>query len=106
MLGAEQQGPSFGRKRGRRLLASWLAALAFGLAQSLSGLHAHALDAAEASETVCAACVYSAVELLPEPSPAAPIRQGSQKAGRAAAPISACLKRQPSPFQQRAPPSS
>ena len=106
MLRAEQQGLFFGRKPRRHLLASWLTALAFGLAQTLIGLHVHALDEAEASESGCAACAYSAVELLPEPIPAAPVRTGSQRADRVVAPRSPRLKRQPAPFRQRAPPLS
>ena len=106
MLGAEQQGPSIGRKPRRHLLASWLTALAFGVAQTLVGLHVHALDAAESSESGCAACAYSATELLPEPIPAAPMRTGSQRADLAVAPCSPRLKRQPAPFRQRAPPLS
>ena len=106
MLGAEQQGLSFGRKPRRHLLASWLTALAFGLAQCLIGLHVHASDAAEAPESVCAACAYSATKLLLGPIPAAPVRTGSQRAGRAVAPCRPRLKRQPAPFWQRAPPLS
>ena len=106
MLGVEQQGPSFGRKPRRHLLASWLTALAFGVAQTLVGLHVHALDAAETPESGCAACAYSATELLPGPIPATPVYIGSQRADRAVAPYCPRLKRQPAPFRQRAPPLS
>ena len=102
MLGAQQQKSSFGRKRAAR----WLAVLAFGLAQLLLGLHSHALDAAQAPESVCSACVYSAGELLPGPSPAAPFRKKPLQTAYATIPVAACVKRRLSPIWQRAPPSS
>ena len=87
-------------------LASWLAVAAFGLAQSLMGLHVHAADAAETPHSLCVACAYSAVELLPGPSQAIQVAVKAPRASHAAIPVASCAKRLPTPIQPRAPPAS
>ena len=87
-------------------LASWLAVAAFGLAQSLMGLHVHAADAAETPHSLCVSCAYSAVELLPGPSQAIQVAAKAPRASHAAVPVAACAKRLPIPIQPRAPPAS